>query len=122
MSTATDSNLVRHAERELRLAGMYDEDADYGPGAIADHVLDIVRTFAAGEHSGGSAALTVAIVERLLRFQTLSPLTDDPDEWMEVGSGMWQSTRRPDAFSTDGGQTWYCLDEPKDERLVPRDV
>lgn len=121
MTTATDSNLVRHAERELRLAGMYDEDADYGPGAIADHVLDIVRLFASGGHSGGSAAMTLDIIGRLLAFKTLTPLTSDPEDWMEVGDGMWQSKRRPDAFSTDGGQTWYCLDEPKDERLVPSD-
>lgn len=105
-----ESNLVRHAQRELELAGLFDEDADYG-GMLAEGVMRLVRVFAEEGHSGASAGITVAILERLLRFQPLTPLTDDPAEWNEVGEDTWQSSRRPDAFSEDGGKTYYLLDE-----------
>jgi hypothetical protein len=108
------SPLVTHAERELRLAGMYDEDADYGPGAIAGEVLSLVRVFADGRHSGGSAALTLALFERLARFKTLSPITSDPADWIDrteiSREPLWQSTRDPSIFSRDGGKTWYGID------------
>lgn len=48
---------------------------------------------------------------RLLVGKNLSPLTDDPDEWWEIGEGgFWQSKRNAFAFSTDGGKTFYELD------------
>lgn len=105
-----ESNLVTHARNELRLAGMFDPDADYGP-ELANHILEIVKLFSTGGHSGGSASITTAILERLLRFQTLTPINTDLDTWMEVGTDMWQSTRDPSYFSNNGGKTWYSLDE-----------
>lgn len=105
-------SLVEHAERELRLAGLMDPDSDYG-GAAGKAILEIVRTFSAQRHSGGSAWLVVSALEKLLRFKPLAPITSNPDEWMEVGDGMWQSTRCPSVFSKDGGKTWYDLDAPE---------
>lgn len=102
---STDSNLVRHAERELRLAGLFDEDSDYN-GMLGAATLDIVRVFADQGHSGYSAALVTDLTSRLMRFEPLTPLTSDPAEWMEVTDGLWQSRREPRAFSHDGGQTW----------------
>lgn len=109
-TTTEDSTLVGHAERELRLAGLFDDDADYG-GAIAEAAMQIVRTFASQGHSGGSAAMTLAIVEKLLRFETLTPLTSNRDEWTEVADGMWQSKRNPAVFSSDAGATWWHVDD-----------
>lgn len=112
----SDSPLVDHARAELARAGMYDADADYGGGAIAGAVLDLVQVFADQEHSGGSAMLTLGIVEKLLRFQPLTPITSDPDEWVDrteiSGYPLWQSKRNPAVFSPNGGQTWYDLDKP----------
>lgn len=105
--------LTDYAKRELELAGMYDDDADYGGGRIADCVLKLVEAFASQGHSGGSAAMTLGIFDTVARFRPLSPLTSDPSEWMEVGSGMWQCRRAPSVFSKDGGKTWYDLDEPR---------
>lgn len=109
-----DSNLARHAEREMRLAGLYDEDADYD-GMIPEAVMAVVRTFAEAGHSGASAGLTLSILEKLLRFETLTPITSDPDEWMNVsedsGAALWQSRRNPSVFSEDGGATWYDLND-----------
>ena len=109
------SNLLAFAKDEMQRAGLYDADADYG-GEIAKSVERLVETFAADEHSGGSAHLTLSIFERVVRFQPLTPITSDPSEWMNVsdvsGTPMWQNRRQPSAFSTDGGATWYDLDEP----------
>jgi hypothetical protein len=109
------SNLVRYAEEELRRAGLADADADYG-GAIAESVLALVRTFAEQGHSGESAARTIEVFGRVARFRPLTPLTSNPDEWMDVSEHSdrptWQSKRSPSVFSHDGGKTWHDLDAP----------
>lgn len=110
-----ESNLVRHAREEMRRAGLYDEDADY-EGMIPPAVMGVVERFAADHHSGGSAALVLAILDKVLRFQPLTPLTNDPAEWQQVemanlARAMWQSRRQHEAFSHDGGRTYYLLDD-----------
>lgn len=108
-----ESNLVTYARNELTLAGMFDEDADYGP-RLAEHIVGIVREFSEGGHSGMSASITIEILSKLLRFEPLTPLTYEPDEWIAVseqsGLDVWQNKRKSDVFSTDHGETWYCLD------------
>jgi hypothetical protein len=109
VSKTEESNLVAYARREMEIAGLYDEDADYD-GMIPDAVLNVVRSFSEDGHSGGSASIVLAILERVLRFKPLTPLTSNPDEWMHVADNLWQSTRSPSVFSEDGGQTWYDID------------
>ena len=103
------SNLEIHAIRELELAGMFDKDADYN-GALAKQIVKIVRLFSSQEHSGGSAQITISILEKLLRFKTLTPLTSEKDEWIKIENSkdkLWQSKRNPKFFSINGGKTWY---------------
>lgn len=112
-------SLVKHAETELRLAGLFDADSDYG-GALGTAVLELVKAFAAQGHSGFSAGMVRELFSTLSNWKTLTPLTSNPDEWMCVteemlpnGAGpMWQSKRSPGFFSRDGGATWYDLDDP----------
>ena len=110
-ATIEDSNLVAHARRELELCGQTFEDPEF-----AESIVQAVAAFASYGHSGGSAMVAVEMLHDLLRFRPLSPLTNDPAEWNNVsdqsGAPMWQSSRRPDAFSEDGGRTHYLLDEP----------
>lgn len=73
------SNLVKHAERELALAIPHDDEYD---GMIREAVLTIVRAFAEQGHSGMSAAITTAMIDKLLRFEPLTPLTGAEDEWV----------------------------------------
>lgn len=104
-----ESNLVIHARRELRLIG---ED----PQTIAS-LCRVVRAFADIRPSGSQAACYTQYLERLLRFDPLSELTDNPAEWIDRhAEGMttrplWQSVRNTEAFSTDGGKTYYLLSE-----------
>lgn len=102
------SNLVRHAERELALAR---EDEQ-----VVAATLEIVAVFARVGHSGTSAHFHRQMIHRLLAFEHLTPLTDNPGEWVEVGHGMWQNVRNSEAFSEDGGKTYYLLSERRRRR------
>lgn len=102
-----ESNLVKHARKELSLIN---EEPD-----IVTMYMRIVEAFSSYGHSGGSAAACIDVINKLLRFQPLTPLTNDPNEWMEVSEafggddGMWQSLRDSEAFSDDGGQSYWLL-------------
>lgn len=99
-------NLVEHAKRELALAG---NDEDFN-----NSIIKAVEAFASYGHSGGSASVAVPMLNDLLQYKNLTPLTDHWDEWMEVEMGdipCWQSIRNPEAFSHDHGYTYYLLSE-----------
>lgn len=105
-----DSPLVAHARRELELIG---ENPEWVEG-----YLNVIREFAAMGHSGGSASVAIPVINELLQFKNLKPLTDNPDEWMHVAASdygtphdIWQNRRNPEAFSNDGGKTYYLLSE-----------
>jgi hypothetical protein len=114
--TAIDeSNLVAHARRELALIG---EE----PETVAGY-LNVIQAFADMGHSGGSASVAIPTLNRLLQFGNLRPLTDDPGEWNHVAEAqagqddLWQSARNPEAFSNDGGETYWLLSEGRWEGL-----
>lgn len=108
------SNLVDHARRELTLIG---EDPETISG-----LLNVVQAFADMGHSGGSASVAIPMLEQLLSFKNLTDLTDDPDEWFfhegatyGVSTDCWQNIRNGEAFSTNGGKTYYLLSEGGNE-------
>lgn len=108
--TPSESNLMIHARRELELLGEEPE--------IVEGYLKMIQIFADMDHSGGSASVFIPTLTRLLWFKNLTPLTDDPDEWIhhtaevwgEPG-GVWQNVRNGEAFSDDGGKTYTLLSE-----------
>lgn len=104
------SNLVRHARRELALLGEEQE--------TIEGYLNVVKAFAAMNHCGGSASVAIPVINQLLQFKNLTPLTDDSDEWVHhtqevwgAPGGIWQNIRNSEAFSSDGGKTYYLLSE-----------
>lgn len=96
------SNLELHAEEELKRAGMFDEDSDYG-GALGDAVMKMVRLFAEEGHSGMSAGAAISLFERVVKFEPLTPLTGEDDEWHEVGDGQFQNIRCSHVFKNAEG-------------------
>jgi hypothetical protein len=102
--------LVEHARRELELCGQTAEDPAY-----AESIVRAVEAFASFGHSGGSAMMAIGQLHALLQFKNLSPLTDDPAEWADrsevSGEPCWQNRRNCEAFSVDGGQTYWLLSE-----------
>lgn len=117
-------SLVKHAEREMKLAGLDKEDSAYG-GMIYNAVMKLIETHAAEGHSGGSHVTTMGVFERVANFKTLTPLTADPSEWMEVGNDKrgtcFQSLRQSTCFSYDGGKTFYDLEDPE-QKNWPEDM
>lgn len=103
------SNLVDHARRELELVG---EEPETISGLLA-----VVQAFADMNHSGGSAFVAVPMLNELLQFKNLRPLTDNPDEWNHIAEEMagqpdlWQNRRNGEAFSNDGGKTYRLNSE-----------
>ncbi|KKM65232.1 hypothetical protein LCGC14_1493360 [marine sediment metagenome] len=94
--------LVEHAERELRVAGFYDEDSDYS-GMLAEAVMELIKLFAKQGHSGFSAGRTRQIFGKLADYQPLLPLTGDDDEWNECHDGMFQNNRCSHVFKDKTG-------------------
>jgi hypothetical protein len=104
------SNLVDHARTELERCGQFAEDPAY-----AQSLVCAVAALATYGHSGGSMFVAQEQLAALLRFENLSPLTDDPDEWSDVteqsGVTLYQNRRNSNAFSVDAGATYYVLEE-----------
>jgi len=94
--THRSSGLMRHAESEL------------GPNMDIE-VRELLHVFASQGHSGGSAAVTAALLGKLLRYEPIGPLTGEPDEWTEVGPGVFQNRRCSRVFKDAevfGGQAY----------------
>lgn len=105
------SPLVEHAKRELALIDPDEEDDGF-----KESIVKAIQGFVSYGHSGGSAGVAIHMIHDLLQNKNLTPLTDDPKEWMLVGSGAWQNVRNGEAFSQDGGKTYYLLSEGANEK------
>jgi hypothetical protein len=105
-----ESNLVKHARHELERIG---EEP-----AVIDWYCRVIAEYASFGHSGGSAWATSQVLGELLSFKPLAPLTNDWTEWHHHGpemlggeNGLWQNKRDGRAFSEDGGETYYLVDD-----------
>lgn len=116
-----ESNLVLHARRELELLG---EEPD-----VIEWYCRVIKEYSSFGHSGGSHMAVMPCLTRLLNFQPLTPLTNDPDEWVHHGSdisgetdGIWQNKRDGSAFSHDGGLTFKRLNEDVIRTSAPVEI
>ena len=75
----TNRFLVQHAETELRRAGFFDADSDYG-GMLGPAVLKAVAAWAAEGHSGSSHSIALHLFNEVVNFRPLGPLTSAPEE------------------------------------------
>jgi hypothetical protein len=123
------TNLER-IEYELKLAGYKLEPIDENDPSdekyvqrIGNCVYEICKLFAEQGHSGLSASITLKLLDELLvKDNTLSPLTNNPDEWMDVtemsGYKLYQSKRKFSCFSDDNLKTYYDTNDENRE-LIP---
>lgn len=91
------SNLEYHAEQELRAAGLYDEDADYG-GLLPEAVMELVKVFSRQGHSGSSAHMVRQLFDKVAAYEPLCPLKGTDDEWFEYVDGKFQNKRCSHVF------------------------
>lgn len=123
-------SLVEYAKSELARIG---KDEEGMQDAINKNILDIVEMFSEQGHSGFSAGYALSVLERLLRYKPLTPLTGEPDEWNDTGHGFKQSKRCSSVFldedkahdndaiivSDNGGITWFTSGRFRKEVTFP---
>lgn len=102
-----DSELVRHALRELEGIGYGPHIDDPFEKAMVGSILKIVYIFSQLGHSGYSASYMRGVIHKLLGFENLAEITNKPDDWIEVGHDMWQNRRNGKLFSADGGKHYW---------------
>jgi len=130
-----DNNLIHHAVRELQLIGYaipmsISRHASLVKAGIpveksfassqhdmndkmSELVLALVAVFNEGGHSFGTAQYTVEVLNKLLQFQPLAPITNRPDEWVQhggpdnQGTDFWQNKRQGECFTNDPRLRYY---------------
>lgn len=119
---ASESNLMKHAQRELDLFLGPDDSEDFYQGMTRKAVMELVEAFARQGHSGMSAGIVLDLFRRLANFDALTPLTDNPDEWIKHADDMWQNARQSSSFSSDHGKTYWDLGTSRDTILHTEQV
>lgn len=114
-------SLIEHAKRELELLDWTDDKKIY-KGLLSEAVLELIEVFSNQGHTGASASVVLPVFMKLARWENLTPITSNPDEWMHIADKklsptqsrpLYQSLRNPNFFSHDNLQTYYSVDEPK---------
>lgn len=128
------SNLEIFAENELNIIinKCEDDESKEMQKMISRDILQIVHTFAEQGHSGFSANYAINLIEKLLRYEPITPLTGADDEWnkLDYEKDLKYQNKRcsrvfKDAdgkaydsegkiFSDNGGKSWY---QSKDSRV-----
>lgn len=112
------SNYHKHAVEEMkRLGYLFDDDGypiedpdeDFGVNAeMAMCVLEILDVFGRQGHSGMSASHCLQILEKVMKFEPITSLTGDDDEWCHIadertnGRSVYQNKRCSHVFKEDG--------------------
>ena len=93
---AEPCNLLAHADRELPRP----EPGDDMQQLMNQQLREMVLVFGTQGHSGFSAGYARAALDKLLAFEPIRPLTGEPDEWCEVGPGVFQNRRCSRVFKS----------------------
>ena len=102
------SNTKSHAEREFALLKQTDEIDLW----MQANVLELIKVFGSQGHSGFSAPYCIDLFSRLARFEVLSPLTGEDNEWTDTSmygcpETSWQNNRCSAVFKNDKGECYY---------------
>jgi len=101
------SNLINHAEKELRIAGFFDEDSGYN-GMLGPAVMELIEVFSDQGHSGMSASIVRSIFGKLANYKPLTPLNFSNDEW-GTGAGIFQNNRNSAVFKEGENDRPYYI-------------
>jgi hypothetical protein len=87
--------MIEHAkyELDLLLKNCEDEEGLKMQKVINNDILEIIETFAKQGHSGMSANYAIRIIDKLLKYEPILPLTLKDDEFVEVADGVFQNKR-----------------------------
>lgn len=124
-------SLLEHAKRELKLAGydisnkgceMHDDEGSFKGyvNSCARNAYELIETLSKAGHSGMSIGITLDIFNKLAKWKTLTPLTNNPDEWGKLEGcedGDWQSKRNPSCFTSDF-KTYHDIEADENYDIV----
>jgi hypothetical protein len=119
------SNMIHFAEKEMNIIGLTEDDEMNG--MMRKHILHMVKEFADEGHSGFSAPYALSILQKVLAYKPLSPLTGEDSEWNDVadhgrGDFLFQNNRYSavfkegkdgEAYDIDGKAFWDWYTDPK---------
>jgi len=102
-----DSNLVRHAQKEFEVLGWPGDDEDDDmQKMICDNLVELLGTLASQGHSVMSAPYVINLFSKLAKYEVISPLTGEDDEWTDVG-WIYQNNRCGNVFKDkESGEAW----------------
>jgi len=102
-------SLLEYAKDELDRIGMT-ADGDGFNVKMRNHILHMVEEFAKEGHSGFSAKYAILCLDKLLKYEPLSPLTGEDDEWEYVGdrgdNPAYQNKRCSRVFKNTDGKVY----------------
>lgn len=119
--------LVNFAKSELDiiLKNCEDEEAKEMQQKMNENIVEIVKVFAQQGHSGFSAGYAINLIEKLLKYEPITPLTGEDSEWIELNYNddtAYQNKRcsrvfkdkdgraydiEGKVFSDNNGKSWY---------------
>ena len=105
-----ESNLTRHARRELELINAFTKEGDFYGGMTGNAVMELIELFSKQGHSGMSASIVRGIFNELANFDTISPLTLKDDEWCESSDDHFQNNRNSAVFKDSKDGKPYYID------------
>lgn len=99
------NELIEHAKAELRIIRLENDP-------IGNKTIELLEILSQQEHTPGTAMKTLFLFDKLAKWQALTPLTSNKNEWEEITTvsmerQLWQSKRNPRFFSRDNGKHWY---------------
>ena len=107
------SALYEYAKKELERIekGCEDKESLSMQQAINKNILELIDVFSNQHHSGFTASYVIDILQRLLHYKPLTPLTGEDDEWEDVTSygydtPTFQNKRCSAVFKDDRGAYW----------------
>ena len=99
------SNWIEWCKKEIELAGLYDKDSDYR-GMLGEALDEVIQVLDNQGHSGFSMGVMRRVLQRLMNWEPLGPLTGKEDEWNQIKKDLWQNKRCPRVFKNDKGEAW----------------
>lgn len=94
------SDICKYAIRELNIAGFNDKSNEFNT-VMYNRVIEAIAVFASHGNSDYSARIETNLVNKLCKFEAISPLTFKDEEWNEIGINDYQNNRCNHIFKSD---------------------
>lgn len=97
-----------YAKREFLAAGYLpiEQCKDWPSKRAQENVLELLGVLSSQGHSGSSIYHILGLFERLAKFEPLTPITGNNDEWIQHADGLFQNARYSKIFKAKNGAAY----------------